>query len=317
MAHELEFNVDGTAKMAYVGEVPWHGLGKQVHPDLSPVQMLEAAGLNYKNIKSPLIAEVNGIKIDTGRQALVRDDGKFLDIVGPEWYDVDNQEAMEFFNEFVMEGSMQMHTAGSLQDGRIMWALAKVGEDFELFNGDRVESYLQFTNFHKFGFSNDVRFTPIRVVCHNTLSMSLTHNAKQQYKINHRSKFNAEQVKTALGIARNKLHTYKDIAEFLGSKRYTNDTIKEYFSEIFPSLSSKGEKAFSRAANQALEVLHTQPGAQYAEGSWWQGFNAVTYLTDHVLGHSADSRLSSSWYGINQARKVKALEKALEMAEAA
>lgn len=317
MAHELEINADGTARMAYAGDVPWHGLGKQVLPDLTPAQMLKEAGLNHKNIKTPLFAEVDGMKVDTGRQALVRDDGKFLDIVGPEWHDVDNEVAMEFFNEFVMEGDMQMHTAGSLQDGRIMWALAKVGEDFELFNGDRVESYLQFTNFHKFGYSNDVRFTPIRVVCNNTLSMSLQQNAKHQFKINHRSKFDAEQVKAALGIARNKLHTYKDIAAFLGSKRFTQETIEQYFADIFPSLSSKENKVLSRAANQALDVLYTQPGAEYAEGTWWQGFNAVTYLTDHKLGHSADSRLSSSWYGINQTRKVKALEKAIEYANAA
>ena len=82
-------------------------------------------------------------------------------------------------------------------------------------------------------------------------------------------------------------------------------------------MSSKENKVLSRAANQALDVLYTQPGAEYAEGTWWQGFNAVTYLTDHKLGHSADSRLSSSWYGINQTRKVKALEKAIEYANAA
>jgi len=317
MAHELELNANGTAKMAYVGDVPWHGLGKQVHYDLTPKQMLIEAGLDYKNHKVPLIAELDGKKIDTGRQALIRDDGKFLDIVGPEWHDINNEDAMNFFNEFVMEGDMQMHTAGSLKDGRVMWALAKVGEDFELFNGDRVEAYLQFSNFHQFGYSNDVRFTPIRVVCNNTLSMSLANNAKHQFKINHRAKFDAEQVKSALGIARNKLHTYKDVAEFLGSKRYNDETVSQYFAEVFPSLSSKNEKVLSRAAIQALDVLYNQPGAEYAEGSWWQGFNAVTYLTDHVLGHSADSRLSSSWYGVNQTRKVKALEKALEYATAA
>ena len=33
MAHAVE-------TMAYAGEVPWHGLGKQVLPDLTPEQML-------------------------------------------------------------------------------------------------------------------------------------------------------------------------------------------------------------------------------------------------------------------------------------
>jgi hypothetical protein len=66
-----------------------------------------------------------------------------------------------------------------------------------------------------------------------------------------------------------------------------------------------------------MEVLHTQPGAEYAEGTWWQPFNAVTYLTDHELGRSADTRLQSAWYGTNRGLKTTALETALEMAEAA
>ena len=60
-----------------------------------------------------------------------------------------------------------------------------------------------------------------------------------------------------------------------------------------------------------------QPGAEMGKGSFWQAYNAVTYLTDHELGRSADSRLASAWYGLNKVKKVKALETAIEYAEAA
>ena len=40
-------------------------------------------------------------------------------------------------------------------------------------------------------------------------------------------------------------------------------------------------------------------------------------MTDHLMGRSVDSRLSSSWFGSNQVRKEKAVYKALELAEAA
>ena len=43
----------------------------------------------------------------------------------------------------------------------------------------------------------------------------------------------------------------------------------------------------------------------------------MTYMTDHLVGRSADSRLTSSWYGSNKNVKTKALELAVEMAEAA
>jgi len=64
-------------------------------------------------------------------------------------------------------------------------------------------------------------------------------------------------------------------------------------------------------------VMDTQPGAELGAGTWWQAMNAVTYLTDHELGRSADTRLNSAWFGINQARKLKAVNKAVEYANAA
>ena len=58
MAHEIEF-VNGEAQMAYAGDVPWHGLGKRVSPDLTPEQMLEEAGLNWSVHKEPEIGRAH------------------------------------------------------------------------------------------------------------------------------------------------------------------------------------------------------------------------------------------------------------------
>ena len=66
-----------------------------------------------------------------------------------------------------------------------------------------------------------------------------------------------------------------------------------------------------------MDVLYTQPGSSFAEGSWWQAFNTVTYMTDHTLGRSQDSRLTSAWYGTNRVRKERALELAKEYAAVA
>lgn len=91
---------------------------------------------------------------------------------------------------------------------------------------------------------------------------------------------------------------------------------------MFPVLVYNKEKGpqrkeLSKSATRALEVINTQPGANYAEGSWWQAFNAVTYLTDHKIGKTADSRLQSAWFGANKNLKIRALETAIEFAEAA
>ena len=256
---------------------------------------------------------------------MIRDgENDVLDIVGDDWNPVQNSEALEFFHEYCMAGDMEMHTAGSLDNGRNVWVLAKVKESFSILGDDQVDSYLLFSNPHKYGKAIDVRFTPIRVVCNNTLTMSLNADSKNQVKLNHRTAFDADNVKQTLGIAHDKFSKYKEVAEFLSSKRYTKESLINYYNEVFPHTyaGSKGKTVESfndltKNAKAAFDVLHTQPGATKGEGSFWQAFNSVTYMTDHLMGRSAESRLNSAWFGQNQTRKVKALQKAVEFAEAA
>ena len=152
MAHMVE-------TMAYAGEVPWHGLGTKVSNDLTPGQMLEVAGLDWEVDEVDSYVKYKGQNIPTGQKCLVRStDSRILTTVGQGWHPVQNQEAFEFFNEFVAAGEMEMHTAGSLKGGQMVWALAKVGESFELFGDDKIDSYLLFSNPHQYGKSIDVRF---------------------------------------------------------------------------------------------------------------------------------------------------------------
>ena len=318
MAHMVE-------TMAYAGEVPWHGLGVPVSNDLTPVQMMDKAGLNWNVRELESFVEFDGKRMATGQKSLIREtDGRILTNVGADWNPVQNETAFEFFNEYVMAGDMEMHTAGSLKDGQMVWALAKVKESFDLFGGDQVDSYLLFSNPHQYGKAIDVRFTPIRVVCNNTLTVSLDSKKDNSVKVGHRTAFDPETVKETLGIASSKLNTYKEYAEFLCKKQFTSDSYIEYLNEVFPRTADKRVQGkalsvdtLSRNAKLAYDALEEQPGAKYAEGSWWQAFNSVTYITDHVQGRNADNRLYSSWFGGNQTRKTNALQKALEMAEAA
>ena len=269
--------------------------------------------------------EFDGKRMPTGQKSLVREtDGRILTNVGENWNPVQNSEAFDFFAEYVNVGDMEMHTAGSLKDGQIVWALAKVKDSFELFDGDRVDSYLLFSNPHQYGKSIDVRFTPIRVVCNNTLTFALDSMSDRQVKVGHRTIFDASSVKETLGIATDTMQKYKEVASFLGSKRFTQDTYIEYLNSVFPRTSDKRIKSgmdkieqMSRNAKLCYDALEQQPGAEYAEGSWWQAFNSVTFITDHVQGRNQENRLANSWFGYNQTRKREALKSAIEFAEAA
>ena len=318
MAHMVE-------TMAYAGEVPWHGLGVSVSNDLTPQQMMQKAGLDWTVEKHDAFIQIGNEQIPTGQQALVRSsDNKVLTNVGEGWNPVQNEEAFNFFNEYVLAGDMEMHTAGSLKGGQMVWALAKVKESFDILGGDQVDSYLLFSNPHQYGKSIDVRFTPIRVVCNNTLSFSLDQKVANSVKMNHRSEFNPELVKQQMGIAHEKFAQYREMAEFLATKRFSMESLIQYYNDVFPRtyVGKKGNNVqkfedLTSNAKKAFELLEVQPGAKFGEGSWWQALNSVTYLTDHVMGRDVDTRLASAWYGVNQTRKIKAANKAVEYAMAA
>jgi phage/plasmid-like protein (TIGR03299 family) len=316
MSHEVE-------TMAYAGETPWHGLGTPVSNDLTPAQMMQKAGVDWSVEEVESFIEFKGNKMPTGQKSLVRStDGAILTNVGENWNPVQNEQAFEFFHEFVMKGDMEMQTAGSLKEGKMVWALAKVKESFDILGSDRIDSYLLFSNPHQYGKAIDVRFTPIRVVCNNTLSLSLGSKNDNSVRMGHRVAFDPSTVKSALGIASEKMTTYKEMAQFLSGKRFTPDAYIDYLNQVFPRTADKRVQGkglsvdtLSRNAKLAHSVLETQPGSEYGDGSWWQAFNSVTYVTDHVQGRNADNRLYSSWFGGNQVRKRDALKSALEFAE--
>jgi phage/plasmid-like protein (TIGR03299 family) len=314
MSHEIEM-VNGVAQMAYAGETPWHGLGAEVSDDITTDGMMKAAGLDWSVTKQPMyyLTDIGEMGEVPGKSALVRSsDNKVMDIVGSDWNPVQNAEAFDFFREFVDAGDMKMHTAGSLKEGKMVWALAKVNDGFTIKTDqgeDSVESYLLFSNPHQYGKSIDVRFTPIRVVCNNTLTLSLNQNVDQYVRVGHQRPFNAEDAMATLGMAQQKLETYKEAAEYLCQKSYTSEQMVEYFNQVFPSASDRD----SNKSREAQEVMYTQAGANLGEGTFWQLFNTVTYMTDHTLGRNNDTRLQSSWYGSNQNVKKKALELAVNM----
>ncbi len=318
--------------MAYAGQVPWHGLGVKVSNDLSVDEMLEAAGLNWKVKKVPMFYEAREIgttnfagfrmnrnkRYETGKQALIRvTDNVMLSTVSDSWEPCQNHDAFTIFEEFVDRNELEMHTAGSLKNGQIVWGLAKMNSQFVLFENDVVEQYLLLVNPHEFGRAIHIRNTPIRVVCNNTLSMSLSGEANVSSNQSHRNVFDPDAMKEAIGIATLQLDKYADMARFLGSRSFTDLTVQNYFDEVFPNMSVKRKKEHSRNSMMAMELLETQPGAEFGAGTWWNAFNTVTYMTDHLNGKDASKRMHSAWFGANADRKIKALDSAIDYAAAA
>ena len=313
MSHEVE-------SLAWVGQKPWHGLGTQVSNDLTAKEMMIAAGCDWEVAKADLVANLNGNQYSVGKnKALLRTtDGQFMDVVGDDWNPVQNKTAFEFFKDFVDAGQMKMETAGSLSDGKMVWALAEVEKSFELFNGDKVKSYLLFSNPHKYGKVVDVRLCMTRVVCNNTIRVALG-EAGNAFKSNHATIFDADKAKKFLGLVDVAMDDLKAKSEVLASKQYTDEKVNEFFDRVFPVQVVKGgikKKDRSKNAEAATLALTHQPGVEFAPGSWYQALQAVTYTTNHLMGRNQETRVSNLWYGTTGDKNNAALDLALEYAEA-
>lgn len=313
--------------MAYAGEIPWHGEGTPVSNNLTPQEMAEAAGVNWRVSKKPIAFLNDDGTYETveNRFALVREtDKRVFDIASGGWNPLQNEEAFAFFNDFVKNGDMEMESAGALKGGQFVWALAKVKQSFTILKKDQIDAYLLFTNPHKVGHALDVRFTPVRVVCWNTLSLALNRDTKNQVSVAHNQKFDPEEVKRTLGISSQILADYKERAEFLAKQRANKEDVVTYFKRVFDikegNQDTPAGKAVAERARKQIEhlkqLLHTQPGAEFGAGTWWQAFNTVTVHVDHHAGNDPNSRLFSAWYGQGADRKNRALKLALEMASA-
>jgi len=233
-----------------------------------------------------------------------------------------------------------MDTAGSINGGRIVWALGTLKDKFAVFGDDKVQARILFTNPHTYASSISIRTVMERVVCANTLSFALSEKSARMFKQSHKTVFDADEAEAQLGVVSDRMAVYKDQALFLGSKKAKTEDVVEFFQRVFPVYkapakkkqlldangnlivprlepeveAAKARKEISKTAEIAKAVLETQPGAQYARGTWWQAFNAVTFTVDHLKGKSDERRFGEALLGTGASQKNRALELALEYA---
>ena len=125
--------------MFYTREKPWHGLGTRVENALDSKEALVAAGLDWKVIQKPIMTD-DGNRIP-GFKVNVRDtDQQILGVVTDRYKVVQNEDAFAFTDQLLGEG-VSYETAGSLQNGRRIWMLAKLPQRY-IISGDEIEPYL-------------------------------------------------------------------------------------------------------------------------------------------------------------------------------
>lgn len=117
--------------------------------------------------------------------------GHTLGVVGSEYGIVQNTKAFDFINfiEEVSGVTPKIETAGKLGKGERIFITAKLGEDAYLSPQDNINNYVVFTNSHNGSGAVMAFFTPIRVICQNSLNMAI-HNAQNKVVFKHSKNVN-------------------------------------------------------------------------------------------------------------------------------
>lgn len=216
MAHDLNYNQKNNDFSFFsVKERAWHGLGKVVDKYPTSAEAIQFAGLDYSVEKRPLFTYDTGnhygetdviipeIRVPNNYATVRTDTEDVLGVVGRDYEIVQNVDAFQFFDAIVGGGDGILYeTAGALGKGERIFITAKLPGYIRVGKEDLIEQYLFLTTTHNGFGSIMAAFTPVRIVCNNTLNAALG-NHTNAIKIRHTSSANdrVRQAHTLMGIS--------------------------------------------------------------------------------------------------------------------
>jgi phage/plasmid-like protein (TIGR03299 family) len=355
MSHDLCIE-QGKAKLFYHGEAPWHGLGQRLDGPATSHEAIQAAGLDWAVEKVPLQLVLPDRKVPIpDRFALVRSDrlkaggnAHALGIVGRDYTPLQNRDAFAFFDGLVGGPDKAIyHTAGALGDGERVWLLAKLPGEMVVASEDTVEKFLLLSTSHDGQSSIQIKFTPIRVVCQNTLTMALSQGPSIHVSHRKGAKAQLEWAVGVLGILRRHFMVIEQDFKAMAVRSLDGKALEDFMDRVFPlptgleegeegSLdhqpplqdSGSKERRLNRILLQRQAVLRLWDQGVGSEipsvrHSLWTAYNAVTEMVDHysrqeiMTPDNRDRHLNGAWFKDGYLLKGKAFKVAKEMVNAA
>jgi len=316
MAHEID-DANGRNNIAFVGQTPWHGLGQQLQEGADLDTWRVEAGLNFQyqaidvQYRHPGIGTLVPFE---NKVVLARSDtGLGMSIVSKNKYKVVQPgEVLEFYRDLIDAGGFHMHTAGSLKQGRIVWALARIGDSARIMGQDQLDGFLLLASSCDGLMATRAMFTSVRVVCNNTLQ--LADSQKGGVRVPHSKVFDADAVRGELGVGHQQFELFAANAERMANRGLADAEAVAYIARVMSGVDEVPAdlNELKNAKNIATVVeLYKGKGMgsdlRSSRGTLWGAVNAVTEYCDHHAGRGADSRMSSSWLGQNRLIKDRAV----------
>jgi phage/plasmid-like protein (TIGR03299 family) len=263
---------------------PWHGLGTVSGKLLTPTEAYVTAKLDYEIGKHPtltrvredanfkdVIAELVGeharqpdlsfaellvqIGYDLpieGKFATVRHDINYpMGVVGNDYTVFQNRQGFDIIE--AVGDTIQVETSGSLNNGRKVWALAKMDRALDL-NGDELLAYLLFLWSHDGTSSVRIMPTPVRVVCANTLRMAIS-GTQNVWSASHTASIHgrAEQAMQTLRLGNSFYDNFETEVRRLIDLTVNEMVFESILQEVVPDPEPVGGKVSDRKLNNALE----------------------------------------------------------------
>ncbi len=268
--------------MFYTREKPWHGLGVRVWEAPSSADALRLAGLDWQVLQEPIYTGTG--ETVAGYKANVRDnDRKVLGVVTDRYKVIQNREAFAFTDSLLGNG-VRYETAGSLQEGKKVWILARLPREY-IISGERISPYLVFSNTHDGSGAVRVALTPIRVVCNNTLNLALatakrswtmihTGNIKDKIREAEDTLFMAEEYMDSLG---------KEFGRLQGQK-LSDSQVKGFIEQLLPvekDATPVQGKNIRRLREDMERRYYDAPDLQDVGDNAYRFINAVSDFATH------------------------------------
>lgn len=320
MAHLIE-------QMAYVGATPWHGVGFALSPN-QPLEIWQReAGMHWQIQDSPVhfkaeaAGHLGSIHSFPEQKVLYRSDTKApLSVVSHRYQVVQPREVLEFYRDLTEFSGYELETAGVLKGGRKFWALARTGQATALKGNDHVNGYLLLATSCDGTLATTATPTTVRVVCNNTLSISLN-GATQAIKVPHSTRFNPQSVKKQLGIAVSQWDEFMYRMRALAERKVQTKEALGFFMDVLCDTGAHDpipNVLPNKRAMEKVQGLYEGKGRgsdmASARGTAWGLLNAVTEYVDHERrARSSEYRMDSAWFGQGAAIKQKALNAALQL----
>ncbi len=310
--------------MAFVGETPWHRLGTAVESHVRAEQMMCAANLDWQVQKEPAPgARLLAPRRIHDRYIVLRDpvgdetEAVALAIVSKEYEPLQNVDAFTFFEPFIDNGWAEFHTAGALGNGERVWALARLSEHMVIHGDDPIDRFLLLSNSHDGSSAVTVRFTPVRVVCQNTLSLAQadgTGVVSVRHTRNIRHNLKKAQAQALKRLSDAVFAEAESLFARMAERGMAPAAVDGYLETLFPRTRRQKTQGLEPTrwgrVKQILDDETVTPSA--TRETLWALYNAVVRDEDYrrTREMTRDARLERVWFGRGYDLKRKALETA-------